>query len=67
LRDRLPIITILLRGDYFITIDLQSALHCAYDAGEFSDFVFACQPQPPLNEWDDEWAKAVIRNGSATA
>jgi hypothetical protein len=60
LRDRLPMIPIPLLAQERATLDLQSALHQAYDAAGYEDYIYAQAPNPPLQGADVEWAQQLI-------
>lgn len=65
LRDPLPSVPIPLRDpDPPVWIDLQEALHRVYDAAGYEDYVYNSRPQPPLTADDDEWARAIVPNGT---
>ena len=56
LRDTLPTIPIPLLAQERATLDLQSALHQAYDAAGYEDYMYANTPTPPLQGADAAWA-----------
>jgi hypothetical protein len=57
LRDRLPVIPIpLRRPDAAVHVDLQEALHRAYDGPGYEHFIYAGDPEPPLSADDAAWA-----------
>ena len=60
LRDKLPTIPIPLLAQERATLDLQSALHQAYDAAGYEDYIYANAPTPPLQGADAEWAQQLI-------
>jgi hypothetical protein len=60
LRDSLPTIPIPLIAREQATLDLQSALHQAYDAAGYEDYIYASEPYPPLQSADAEWARQLI-------
>jgi hypothetical protein len=60
LRDKLPTIPIPLLAQERATLDLQSALHQAYDAAGYEDYIYANEPTPPLQGADAEWAQGLI-------
>jgi hypothetical protein len=63
LRDRLPRIPIPLAGtDAAIEIDLQDALHTAYDRRVFEKFIYEENPTPPLSPADAAWAEEILRS-----
>ena len=62
LRDRLPVIPIPLRPpDVAATVDLQQALHNAYDGPGYEHFVYSGKPEPPLGPDDAAWARQFVR------
>ena len=60
LRDKLPTIPVPLLAQERSTLDLQSALHQAYDAAGYEDYIYANAPTPPLQGADAEWAQRLI-------
>jgi hypothetical protein len=60
LRDRLSTIPIPLFNQERATLDLQSALHQAYDAAGYEDYIYLHEPNPPLQGEDAEWAQQLI-------
>jgi hypothetical protein len=60
LRDKLPTIPIPLLAQERATLDLQSALHQAYDGAGYEDYVYTNAPTPPLQGADAEWAQGLI-------
>lgn len=61
MRDRLPRITIPLRGDEQVELDLQAVLDVAYDRAGWADVVNrASEPTPPLGPEDLAWARACL-------
>ena len=42
------------------TLDLQSALHQAYEAAGYADYIYTNAPTPPLQGADAEWVQQVI-------
>jgi hypothetical protein len=58
LRERLPVIPVPLSGsDPNAALDLQLALHEAYDAAHYANYVYSEEPQPPLSAEDERWAR----------
>jgi len=41
-------------------LDLQSALHQVYDAAGYEDYIYANEPNPPLQGADAEWAQRLL-------
>jgi Protein of unknown function (DUF4058) len=68
LHDPLPRIPIPLRGpDPDSELNLQQALHRAYDAGGYRAYIYSGAPTPPLSEVDAAWADELLRAaGSAS-
>lgn len=65
LRDPLPKITIPLRGDEQVELDLHSVLDVAYDRAGWAEAVNrAPDPTPPLGDEDLAWARACLAGGS---
>lgn len=63
LHDPLPRIPIPLRApDPDSELDLQQALHRAYDAGGYRAYIYAGAPTPPLPEVDTAWADELLRS-----
>ena len=61
LADLLPRIPIPLgQGDADAELNLQDALHRAYDAAGYEDYIYSGEPEPPLTPEQAEWAKAFI-------
>jgi hypothetical protein len=60
LRDKLPTIPLPLLAQERATIDLQSALHQAYEAAGYADYIYTNAPTPPLQGADAEWVQQVI-------
>lgn len=61
LRERLPIIPVPLSGsDPNAEIDLQLALHEAYDAAHYANYIYSEAPQPPLSADDEQWARQFV-------
>ena len=60
LRDKLPTIPIPLQAQERAALDLQSALHQVYDAAGYDDYIYAHEPDPPLQGADAEWAQRLI-------
>jgi len=42
------------------TLDLQSALHQAYEAAGYADYIYTNTPTPPLQGADAEWMQQLI-------
>jgi uncharacterized protein DUF4058 len=60
LRDKLPTIPIPLLTQERAALDLQFALHQVYDAAGYEDYIYAHEPDPPLQGADVEWARRLI-------
>jgi Protein of unknown function (DUF4058) len=61
LRDRLPLIPIPLRSpDNAAQVDLQEALHRAYDGPGYEHFIYYGEPEPALSANDMAWASQFI-------
>lgn len=61
LRERLPIISIPLKGEFpDVPLDLQQLLHRVYDIAGYEDYIYESQPEPALNAQDEAWARAII-------
>jgi hypothetical protein len=61
LRERLPVIPIPLRApDTAPQVDLQAALHRAYDGPGYEHFIYSGEPEPPLSADDADWARQLI-------
>jgi hypothetical protein len=61
LRDRLPIIPIPLRSpDEGAGVDLQEALHRAYDGPGYELFIYLGEPEPALSANDAVWASQFV-------
>jgi hypothetical protein len=60
LRDKLPTIPLPLLAQERATLDLQSALHQAYEAAGYADYIYTNAPTPPLQGADAEWVQQVI-------
>jgi hypothetical protein len=58
--DILPTIPVPLLAQERATLDLQSALHQAYDAAGYEDYLYANTPTPPLQGADAEWVKGLM-------
>ena len=43
-----------------VPLDLQAALHQAYDAANDGKYIYEGQPQPPLRADDAAWATAIV-------
>jgi hypothetical protein len=64
LRDRLPVIPVPLRaGDGVARVDLQEALHAAYDAAGYERYIYEGAPEPPLGPDDAAWAGTFVPAG----
>jgi hypothetical protein len=60
LRDRLPVIPVPLRSpDAAVPVDLQEALHRAYDGPGYENFIYSGEPEPPLSPSDLAWARQL--------
>jgi hypothetical protein len=60
LRERLPVIPIPLRSPVVAArVDLQDALHRAYDGPGYEHFIYRSDPEPPLHPDDAAWARLV--------
>jgi hypothetical protein len=58
LRDRLPVIPIPLRAEgEDARVDLQEALHSAYDGAGYEHYIYEGMPEPPLSADDAVWAE----------
>jgi hypothetical protein len=65
LRERLPMIPIPLRPpDDAVPVDLQEALHRAYDGPGYEHFIYGGTPEPPLSAEDAEWARQYVASGT---
>jgi hypothetical protein len=65
LRERLPLIPIPLRPpDDAAPVDLQEALHRAYDGPGYEHFIYRGTPDPPLSAEDAEWARQYVSSGN---
>jgi hypothetical protein len=61
LRDRLPVIPIPLRTpDAAAQVDLQDALHRAYDGPGYEHFIYNSEPEPRLSASDAAWARQFV-------
>ena len=61
LRDRLPAVTLPLRGDEAVTVDLQAVLDGVYDRAGYDEYLDHEQdPVPPLDPADLAWARGVL-------
>lgn len=61
LQDGLPIIPFPLRApDAAAVVDLQEALHRAYDGPGYEHFIYRGQPEPALSAEDAAWARRFI-------
>jgi hypothetical protein len=61
LRDRLPVIPIPLRSeDGDARVDLQEALHLAYDGAGYEQSIYEGQPEPALSPTDAAWARPLV-------
>ncbi|MGO9598940.1 MAG: DUF4058 family protein [Isosphaeraceae bacterium] len=60
LRDRLPKVPIPLRSpDEAAPVDLQEAIHRAYDGPGYEHFIYSGEPEPPLDPADAAWARQI--------
>jgi hypothetical protein len=65
LRDRLPVIPIPLRlPDAAARVDLQEALHHAYDGPGYEYFIYRGEPEPSLPPNDAAWARQFAPAGA---
>src|SRR5271165_5590193 len=65
LRDRLPVIPIPLRlPDAAARVDLQEALHHAYDGPGYEYFIYRGEPEPSLPPNDAAWARQFVPAGA---
>jgi hypothetical protein len=61
LRDRLPVIPIPLRPpDAAAPVDLQEALHRAYDGPGYEHFIYYVEPEPSHSANDADWARQFV-------
>jgi hypothetical protein len=61
LRDRLPVIPIPLRSaDGDARVDLQEALHSAYDGAGYAHSIYEGMPEPALSATDLAWAERLL-------
>jgi hypothetical protein len=61
LRDRLPVIPILLRSpDAAAPVDLQEVLHRAYDRPGYEPFIYHGEPEPKVSANDAAWARQFV-------
>ena len=61
LRERLPVIPIPLRPpDAAVRVDLQEALHRAYDGPGYEHFIYSGEPEPSLPANDAAWARQLV-------
>jgi Protein of unknown function (DUF4058) len=61
LREPLPVIPIPLRPpDAAAGVDLQEALHRAYDGPGYEHFIYIGDPEPPLSANDAAWARQFV-------
>ena len=58
--DILPTIPVPLLTQERATLDLQSALHQAYDTAGYKEYLYANTPTLPLQGADAAWAKGLI-------
>jgi hypothetical protein len=62
LRERLPVIPIPLRtGEQDARLDLQEALHSAYDEAGYATRIYEGTPEPALAADDRAWADEILR------
>jgi hypothetical protein len=66
LRDKLPTIPIPLIAPERVALDLQLALHQAYDAAGYEDYIYTSAPHPPLQGADAEWARQLLTTSAAS-
>ena len=60
LRDRLPKIPIPPRSpDEAVCVDLQEAIHRAYDGPGYGHSIYSSEPEPPLEPPDAAWARQI--------
>jgi hypothetical protein len=65
LRDPLPTIPVpLSEPSELVSLDLQQALHQAYDAANYGKYIYADRPQPPLRPSDAAWAEQIAAKAS---
>lgn len=62
----LPPIPIPLLTQERAVLDLQSALHQVYDAAGYEDYIYAHQPDPPLQGADVERAQRLVAGDGAS-
>ena len=63
LRDRLPVISVPLRESAAdVPLDLQAALHAAYDHAFYGDYIYRSSPEPSLSAEDQAWANELIKS-----
>ena len=61
LRERLPVIPIPLKSpEELASVDLQEALHRAYDGPGYELFIYAGAPEPALSASDAEWVRSFL-------
>jgi hypothetical protein len=61
LRDRLPVIPVPLRtADGDAPVDLQQALHSAYDGAGYATHIYGATPEPVLAPDDRSWAEQFV-------
>jgi hypothetical protein len=61
LRERLPVIPIPLRAeDGDARVDLQDALHSAYDGAGYETHIYGGTPEPALSPDDQSWAEKLL-------
>jgi Protein of unknown function (DUF4058) len=63
LRERLPAILIPLRPPDAVRVDLQEALHRAYDGPGYEHFIYSGEPEPSLSANDAAWARQYMPAG----
>ena len=61
LREPLPVIPIPLRAEEpNASLDLQNALHRAYDSARYGSYIYDGNPEPRLNPADTAWARPFV-------
>lgn len=65
MRDRLPVISIPLSSlSEAAVLDLQQALHRAYDSAGYADYIYDDSPEPPLSAEDAHWAEQLLKQAN---